>query len=547
MAFWNRWKQSRADAAQRADMKHQLKRSRLDGWSNILSRIGTERDRRVGGDTMYTADPVSIEEAEQLWLGSDLAARVIELLPKETMRRGFELRGFEKETSERINAVFESLRLRYWLVRAMQYERAYGGAGLFPVINDGGELESELDEDSIQKVDGFKLFQPNELYPVRWYSDPMHEKYGEPELYRLQPISIGGALASQFGVLVHESRLIVFKGIEVTRRQTTGSEYGWGHSILTRVRAVLRDYEMTWSSVASVMDRFSQGILRMQGLAELIAQDADDVVLDRMIQADIGKSVVGSMVLDKEDEFTYISSSLAGVGDVLDRFGARFAMAADMPVTLALGTSSKGMNTAGGEDDRDTRFWYDRCDANFEDHQPQIERAVKLVLLSKESPTNGVEPEMWSIEKRPNKQPSEQQTVETRAKQSETDERYWRMGVLTEKTIRESRFGGDTFSLETVVDLTEYAEMDRIAEEAVSLEAEAKKAGLEAAAQNMGLPPNPAGPNAAKGAPPPPPKPGTPAAKKAATESASKQDELPARRSVDARKISDYWPAPKDE
>lgn len=544
MAFWNR-KQKHADDSQakavkqakRADRAaHFLSGKHGDGWSNILNRIGTERDRRVGGDTVYIADPVSIEEAEQIWIGSDLAARVIELLPKETMRRGFELKGFDKEQAEKINAVFETLRLRYWLVRAMQYERAYGGAGLFPVINQG-DLETELDDGAIQKVEGYKLFQPNELYPVRWYNDPFHEKFGEPELYRLQPVTTGGVHAANYGVLVHESRLIIFKGIEVTRRQTTGSEFGWGHSVLTRVRAVLRDYEMTWGSVASVMDRFSRGILRMQGLAELIAQDADDVVLDRMIQADLGQSVVGSMVLDKEDEFQYISSSLAGVGDVLDRFGTRFAMAADMPVTLALGVSPGGLNATG---ESDTRFWYDRCDVNFEDHMPQIERAVELILLSKESPTKGVEPEMWSVEKRPNQQPSEKETVETRAKQSETDERYWRMGVLTEKTVRESRFGGDTYSIETTVNLADYAEMDRVAEEAVSLEAEAKKASLEAVAANGGVPANPAGPNAAKGAPPPPPKPGTPAAKKAATENASKQDGVNGYGGT--AKLDRYWP-----
>jgi phage-related protein (TIGR01555 family) len=518
MAFWNRKPKQRTDEAH---AKAVTRAKRMDGWANILSRIGTERDRRIGGDQMYTADPVSVEEAEQLWVGSDLAARVIELLPKETLRRGFELKGFKKEVSEEICADFEEIRLRYWLVRAMQFERAYGGAGLFPVINEG-DLEQELNEEGIQRVEGFKLFQPNELYPVKWYSDPRHEKYGEPELYRLQPITVGGVQASNWGVLIHESRLIVFNGIQVTRRQTTGCEYGWGHSVLTRVRAVLRDYEMTWASVASVMDRFSQGILRMQGLAELIAQDADDVVMDRMIQADLGKSVVGSMVLDKEDEFTYISSTLAGVGDVLDRFGTRFAMAADMPVTLALGVSPGGLNATG---ESDTRFWYDRCDANFEDHIEQIERAARLVILSKDGPVKGKEPEVWSVEKKPSMQPSEKETVDTRKVQMETDKGYYEMGVLTEKTIRENRFGGDTYSIETKVNLAEYAEMDRIAEEAISLEAEAKKAGLEAAAQGLavtgGQPPPP------NGQQPPPPKNGTNGAKKPA----EKQDG-----------IDRYWP-----
>jgi hypothetical protein len=87
--------------------------------------------------------------------------------------------------------------------------------------------------------------------------------------------------------------------------------------------------------------------------------------------------------------------------------------------------------------------------------------------------------------------------------------------------------------------------MDRVAEEAITLEAEAKKAGLEAAAlglsgqSNGAAPPKPGQP-AAK-APPPPPKPGTPGAKKAATEAASKQD------SVNGTKLDRYWPLPKGE
>lgn len=566
MAFWTRWKTKRADAAKVAALKNEVRTAkRSDGWMNILSRIGTERDRRIGGDQAFTADAVSIEEAEQLWIGSDLAAKVIEVLPKDTLRPGWNLKGFEKEIAEKLQSLFESARLRYWIARAMMFKRAYGGAALFPAINDGGELSEELDLDRIQKIEHFILFQPNELHPVRFYSDPFHPKYGEPELYRLQPLSVGGSVAQHYGELVHESRLIIFDGLRVTRRQTTGSEYGWGDSSLTRVRAVLRDFEMTWGSVASTMHRFSLGIFKMQGLAELIANDQDEVVLDRMIQADMGKSVVGSLVVDSEDDYTFISTSLAGMADMLDRFGNRFAMAADMPVTMAIGTSPAGLNATG---ESDSRQWYDRCDAYFEEHLPQIERCIRLFLRAKDSPTKGVEPEVWSVEKKSNVAPSEKETVETRDKQSQTDERYWRMGVLTEKTIRESRFGGDTYSIETIVDLTEYAEMDRVAEEAITLEAEAKKASLEAVAANGGVAP---GAPAATGAPPPK-KPGatpppTPAAKKKAAEEETKADndmtsELVAllvkhgvadkvRERLDTvhgrRTINDYWPTSKGE
>jgi hypothetical protein len=74
-------------------------------------------------------------------------------------------------------------------------------------------------------------------------------------------------------------------------------------------------------------------------------------------------------------------------------------------------------------------------------------------MLSKEGPTKGKVLDDWSLEFNPLWQPTEQETVEMRNKQAETDKIYIEQQVLTPEEVTLSRFGGDEYSIETSVDL----------------------------------------------------------------------------------------------
>src|SRR5688572_30514923 len=79
---------------------------RRDAWANILTAIGTTRDKRTAGE--FRLDPVTDIEAAEMWRGDDIAKRVIEALPKDALRRGYDLKLGKKELSEAISARLES-------------------------------------------------------------------------------------------------------------------------------------------------------------------------------------------------------------------------------------------------------------------------------------------------------------------------------------------------------------------------------------------------------------------------------------------------------
>jgi hypothetical protein len=74
-------------------------------------------------------------------------------------------------------------------------------------------------------------------------------------------------------MLIHESRMIVFPGIRVSRYQQSTARGGWGESVLSRVYRVLRDFNTAWSSAGVLVTDFAQSVIKIAGLWEALAFD----------------------------------------------------------------------------------------------------------------------------------------------------------------------------------------------------------------------------------------------------------------------------------
>jgi phage-related protein (TIGR01555 family) len=123
----------------------------------------------------------------------------------------------------------------------------------------------------------------------------------------------------------------------------------------------------------------------------------------------------------------------------------RLATAAEMPMTLLFGQSPAGMSATG---ESDIRFFYDRI-KGLQNRKlyPIIRKLVEIELAARRvTPTN------WNITFRPLRQASDKELAETKETQSKADETYIKNGVLSPIEVRQSRFGGGTFSHETVLD-----------------------------------------------------------------------------------------------
>lgn len=454
---------------------------RMDGWSSALGGVGGAQDKRLAG--VFLADIIQPEEAAEMWRGDDLAARAIESVPNEMLRQGFDLLiGGEtpdaKAIAEKISSLWEDLALGPALQEVCCYERAYGGGAIFLGAEDGLPLDEPIDMERVRSLDFLTVLESRELTPHRYYSDPTKPRFGQVASYQVNAMSPGTAVEGTDGpqklLEVHASRLLVFPGIRVSRRRYHASR-GWGDSVLTRMVGVLRDFNMAHAAAGILISDFAQPIFSVKGLAEMIGDDEDDVVAARMEAVELGRSVARLVMIDAEEKYERQATPVSGLPELLEALRIRLAAAADMPVTLLMGQSPNGLNATG---ESDIRFYYDRIRSMQEKKlRPAIEVVVKLAFRA----LSIKEPESWSIRFHPLWQPTENERAQARLTQAQVDAIYIGEGVVSQEEVALSRFKGDEFSFDTVIDFDARAELELVAPSTTD-----KDAPVEGAAAELG-------------------------------------------------------------
>ncbi len=475
------------------------KTPRSDAWLNNITGLGTSRDKRTGG--VFRTDLVTDFEARELWRADDIAARVIETLPREVLRQGYKVKVQQdegdtyevKEIQEACQSMLEDLHADDKFYQALCYRRAYGGGALWLVTNDQqGSLVQPLKAGQSVDLRALHALEPAELPVASWYDDPRDSKFGTPKTYRLNLLTPGGFANTQEEI--HESRLIIFPGLKVSRANISGQRPGWGDSVLSRMMHVLRDFNLAFDGANHLVADMSQGVFKVSGLIAALANDNDDTIKTRMQLMDMSRSMVRAILLDKEsgEEFSRESTSFTDLPQLLEKFMLRLAAAADMPVTYLMGQSPAGMN-ATGESDR--TFFYDRVAQEQRRVKTPMEQLVRMLFLSPDGPTGGIEPESWCIEFNPLEQPSEKEILETRKVQADIDAIYLDRSVYMASEVR-SHWSGDSFSIDIELD----PDFDEMVEEQATTALETPPPGATGepspAAEEPGTPSEPgAGPN----------------------------------------------------
>lgn len=425
---------------------------RADGYTNRYTGHGTARDRR--SYTGFCPDVVTDLEAMALRRSEFLAKRIIEALPEEAFRRGWSLKidgpGNAKKLAERVTAAAEDLDVDEKLVEAAQMERQSGGAAIFPVIAGAqGDLSRPLDLRSIASVRALHILEPRELQPERYYEDIRHPKWGRPERYWFTPI--GGGRGGGAGLqLIHESRLVIFPGVRVSREDQWGQHASWGDSVLSPAKQVLSDFGLSWGSAATLLHEHGLGVLEVDGLADMLAAaDGLDQVDRRVSAMMMAKSSLRALLVDGKDKYTRLASSLGGLAEVLNEFKQLIAGAAETPVSILLGMAQSGLRTG----DDDTRSWYASVEKRrAKRYKPRHEQLLRFLLCAGDGPTDGDEPGVWSVEYPSLWTPSEKEQAETRKTDMERAKIAIEAGVASADDVAESFYGGDTYSPDIRID-----------------------------------------------------------------------------------------------
>jgi phage-related protein (TIGR01555 family) len=549
--FWS-------SAEARRQMRERIKqdqldeRERMDAFKNELTGVGDFlRDKTMGGRAGgldFVVNLISNVAAENRWRGSDLGARIIETVPDEMTREGFDVEiqpsdeddktdaftadpGADPmamvmppapqgpkpveindewiQVTEELDGILEEMGADTAVAEALCYERAYGGGAILLGAQDGfDDLAKPLDEKRIEEVSHLTPLSggwDGEVVAWSYYNDPAKPNYGMPETYMMRNLGVPIARIPAPGEKltpqvvdpmnatirwVHESRLLVFPGVAPSRRARVQMR-GWGDSIFTRVDEVLQHYGQTWGGIAIMMSELSIGVLSVDGLAAALVGNnkaGTKTVTNRALALNIAKSIARVTLIDAKEKFQRDTVSMAGVAEMMQQFALRLAAAAGMPVSMLMGQAPAGLNATG---DSEIRWFYDKIAAAQRRRVlPQLRKLIRLIFLSKDGPTNGKEPERWSVKARPLYQMSATEKAQRYLTIAQADQIYLANSVVSAEEVAAKRFGGSDYDDGPIVlDLDGRAEMAAQQEQQAQAQQQAMAAAASApAATNEGEP-----------------------------------------------------------
>ncbi len=139
------------------------------------------------------------------------------------------------------------------------------------------------------------------------------------------------------GVLIHESRLIIFNAGKISNYSTTQNPAGifWGLSIYTQIYDILRDFNISWSAAGLIITDFSQAVFSIENLNQLVARDEDKLTA-KMRAMNMGRSVARAVLIDTTEKFTRETVNISGLSDLLDQLSRRFAASIDTPLSVLI-------------------------------------------------------------------------------------------------------------------------------------------------------------------------------------------------------------------
>ncbi|MCP3660174.1 MAG: DUF1073 domain-containing protein [Bacteroidetes bacterium] len=418
-----------------------------DGWKNVLTGLGEAgKDKRTGA--ILSATILTKEDVSELYDGDDIAKKVVDILPYDGIRKGFEIMAKDMAQAQDIKKVLKDIGFLKKIHEAWRWARLYGGSAILLSTSDGENTDQELNYNNIQSLNALTVLTKYELEAVKnsITKDAKSKNFGLPELYRLK----GERVDEKGSREIHYTRLIRFNGSELSIEGFIKNGY-WHDSILSRLYNVLRNFNLAHDTLPTIVQEFTLGMLKLKDISDMLASGESEKVLNRLLAFDMQKSSLRSFIIDQDEEYKRDTINVSGLDKLLDVIENRLVSATGLPHTIILGDSPTGGMSGKGESEN--RDYYDTVASHQEAiiREP-IEQIIKIYMLSRKGITKGKELEDWNIKFNPLWQMDDKEIVEIRKIQAETDNLYIGNGVIDPQEITASRFEGEEYSIETKVD-----------------------------------------------------------------------------------------------
>jgi len=420
---------------------------RADGLVNALTGMGTRRDK-----SQYTSSTPIVfltqEELENLY-SEWIPKRIIDIVAEQSTRKGFKVlfggEGAAAKEVAGIEQIIEDLYILENLGLASKNARLFGGSVILLYIDDGRSADQPVDYRNIRAVEGMEVLDRWQIAPVI-NEDSLYD-YSKATYYQI----ISGDLIRQPQLIkIHKDRVLRFDG-EWLPYRIRQRNYGWGMSTLQSVYDSFRFYSTGISSAATLLTEFDIFVHKLRGLSSMLAAGKESDVRDRLVLNDMSKSIYRGYAIDAEkEELEFISRNFGGVGEILEKLRIDIIGASQIPHTILFGESPGGLGSTGRSEERD--FAKHLGDYQSTHYKRSLQHLMKILMLSKDGPTNGRLPESWRIKFNDLFELNEREKADVRARVAAVDGRYIQLGVLHPKEVADARYGGSEWSMELTLD-----------------------------------------------------------------------------------------------
>lgn len=421
-----------ATAAMGEVLDPQVVSARGDSWVNERLQIGSARDPSVY--TRFTSRGGGLDDGtlEAMYIEDHWAARIVELVVAHAMRKGWDLRldiPPEQATAGRLAyaRAEEELDVAGEMRKGAIWGRLFGGAVTWIGIDDG-EGESTLierlaspitKETTVKSVLFLHTFDRREVAIEESYGPG--PKFRQPKSYKITAATPVGRVAGTTleqqllaayagGVVVHESRLLVWPGAPTTMKRRN-ERSGWDDSVLERAWDALRQTGEDYGAKSQLLSRISQFVFKVKGLASLLLGD-ERKFTRRMGLLDASRSRGKALAIDVDESVENITQPVSGIDTLIDKSVDRSGVAGGVMPGVFVGRPTA--------EDRDA--WDDEVETWQNDVlKPRHERVAALILRAADGPVAGKEPASWSITYRALRTPKPKERAELRKLQAETD------------------------------------------------------------------------------------------------------------------------------
>lgn len=329
---------------------------RNDSFVNYITGFGTDADKGAASRVAIDIPRLEYSECSSLYRNNGYARTYADIYPYEATRKGWHLDGIEEEDPllDVIQKFEEDFSVYDHVKKALTYGGVFGRGAILIITKDvrnEQSLREPLPDRPGEILSLIPLECREELVADTIDNDIRSKTFLQPILWRCQPKSSVGSVG-QF--VVHSSRLIFFRGAEVTP-DILSENQGIEDSIFQAAHDALRQISTVDQALTAAANELQFSVFKVSGLESQLASDTEAEFINRMKELSVGRSVFRTTVIKTEEEFDVKQLSVSGTAELKDSAKEALCAVTRIPMPIYFGLPPGGLN-ADGESHRATWF-----------------------------------------------------------------------------------------------------------------------------------------------------------------------------------------------